>query len=292
MSEAPPKPGLKDALSDITHDLERAFNAGGGSMLVLPALRPLLGGLPEGCLVVSRGPWALQRSLLWTLLDTLPRRALGPVDARIDERSDASGDGAHSASTKLAGGTSGDDPPAVELTIHPRTLRFLVRYALARTARIDVDHLRHGNVEGLAWSRLAAATRTLSEHPVSVFDGPPAKIAVRWADGFVCWHLLLTDAPAPDSGDADIVIGLTLGGRGVELDVLDGRSEPPKRSFARLTDGVLHCGPDNPDEACAIDDGERRHEDAAAARAWKDDEEEEEDAGVTLWTPPPLDDER
>ena len=84
MSEAPPKSGLNDALADVTRDLERAFSGGGASMLVLPALRPLLGGLPEGCLVVSRGPWALQRSLLWTLLDTRPRRALGPVDARID----------------------------------------------------------------------------------------------------------------------------------------------------------------------------------------------------------------
>lgn len=289
MSEAPPRPGLNDALADVTRDLERAFNAGGATMLVLPALRPLLGGLPEGCLVVSRGPWALQRSLLWTLLDTPPRRALGPVDARIDGRDDAPSDGADSVPTELAQGASGDDHVPVDLTVHPRMLRHLVRHALARKARIVVDDLRHGKIEGLAWGRLATAARTLSEHPVRVFDGPPDKIAIGWGDGFVCWVLLLTDAPDPDSSDADIVIDVTLGPRGVELVVLDGRSEPPMRTHARLVDGTVRCGPHDPDEACALDDGERRKQEAAAAREWKDDYDENEDAGVTLWTPPPID---
>lgn len=168
-------------------------------------------------------------------------------------------------------------------------LRHLVRHALARKAQILIDDLRHGNIANLDWGRLATGARTLSEHPVQVFDGPPDKIAIGWGDDFVCWVLLLTDAPDPDSSDADIVIDVTLQARGIAFAVLDGRSDPPKRTHACLVDCTVRCGPDDPDEACALDDGERRRDEAAAAREWKDDYDDNEDAGVTLWTPPPID---
>ena len=292
MSEAPARSGLKDALTEVLADLKEAFRNGGAPMLVLPALRPLLGGLPHGCLVVSRGPWSLQRSLLWLLIDTQPRQATGPIDARIDEGSDGARNGESSPPPTPSGESTAKESVAVELVIHPRTLHEFMRYAFARTACVDLDDLRQGRIKDAEWSHLAFASGTLSEHPVNVSPGPLDTIVVRWADGMVCWRLLLTDAPDPESSDADVVAHLTLGERRIEIDVLDGRSDPPTRLQGRLIDGVLHAGPEDPDEACALDDRQRLQEEAAAARAWKDELEDDEDADVTLWVPPPSDGER
>jgi hypothetical protein len=292
MSEASVRSSLKDEVTAIADELERAYRHGGAHMLILPALRPALGGIPEGCLIVSRGPWSLQRSLLWLLLETCPRYAIGPVQVQIDDEREGAGNQDAGPPPQAPTEETSEESIAIELAIHPHALRDLVRHAIARMARIDVDDLRHGNIKDAGWAPIALATGILSEHPVSVCPGPPETVVIRWANGFVTWRLLLTDAPDPESGAADVVVHVTLGDRRIELDVLDGRSDPPALVCARIIDGVLHGGPEDPDDACAIDDQHRRQEEAAAARAWKDDVEDDESGDVTLWLPPPTDGER
>ncbi len=224
MSEAPARSDLKDALAQVLADLEEAHRNGGAHMLVLPALRPLLGGLPEGCLVVSRGPWLLQRALLWLLLDSRARHAFGPIDARIDDGCHGPHDENIRPSPSPSEEGTAQEPVAVELSIHPRTLRNLVRYAFAHTARVDVDDLRQGKIADAAWSYLAAASGTISDHPVSVCPGTLDKIVVRWADGCVTWRLLLTDVPDSESSDADVIVHVTHGEGRIE------RTSSPRRS--------------------------------------------------------------
>jgi len=271
--------GLAPVVHAVVRQLEQAYNAGGGACVVVPALRPLLGGLPVGCLVVSRGPWIAQRSLLAALaLGPPARRALGPVDARIDTRGDDAGDAA-------------SEVVSVAMTIDPHACRDLTRHAIARGARITALDLQHGRIENEMWARLAETTGALSEHPVTIVEGAPGVVELVWGDGLLGWRLYFTDAPDAVAGHADLIVEVVADEAGVALRVLDGRDDPPTVRRGRIVEGAVVTGPEDPDEACALDDQDRQAEERAAAR---DAEREsffvdDDPVGEPLWTPPPGD---
>ena len=74
----------------VISDLEHAVGDGGALNPVVPARRRLWGGLHEGCTVVSRGPWMLQRGLTAMVMTAPARIVMGQVDRRIDDDDDAS----------------------------------------------------------------------------------------------------------------------------------------------------------------------------------------------------------
>ena len=79
-----------DVVAAVISDLEHAVGDGGALNPVVPARRRLWGGLHEGCTVVSRGPWMLQRGLTAMVMTAPARIVMGQVDRRIDDDDDAS----------------------------------------------------------------------------------------------------------------------------------------------------------------------------------------------------------
>jgi hypothetical protein len=268
---------LDHEIRSTIRELEVAFAAHGADVIVIPALRPLLGGLHAGCFVVSRGPWIAQRALLTALLlGPPPRRASGPVDARIDRERPRLDDGAAAL--------------AVRLTCDPRARRALARHALGSRAGLDAERLRHGQISAPSeWSALAEASSFLASATFDVVDGLPGRAEVVFGDD-VCWCLQFSAVEHPEDGHADIVIDVYVDERGVQLRAVDGRVEPPVLRLGRIVDGVVRAAPEDPDEACALDDVDRRAEDAAARVAadfaWSIDDDDDVEK---VWEPPPED---
>jgi hypothetical protein len=270
---------LAEVVAAVTADIERAFNDDGAPSLVVPALRPLLGGLRRGCVVVSRGPWVLQRGLLALLVSSPARIVHGPVDRRFDDHDET----ATAAATDVGGGAR----VAATLSIDAAGARDFVWHLVAGMARVVAEDLRSGQIEDKHWRGLADATAHVTGLPVSLVEGAAGEACLDFGDHFVRWDLRFHDG-GTRAGHADILIDVTLGAHGQELDVLDGRTEPPTRIHARLVSGSITCGHFELDEACALDDRSRRDEERAAALAREREADFEDDAADTIpaWEPP------
>jgi len=177
------------------------------------------------------------------------------------------------------------------MTIDARACRDLTRHALARGARIAASDLQHGRIENEMWARLAETTRALVEHPVRIVEGALGVVELVWGDALLCWRLLFTDAPDVVAGHADLIVDVVADKAGVGLRVLDGRDDPPVVRRGRVIDGAVVAGPEDPDEACALDERDRRAEERAATLEAEHEAffGEHEPVGEPLWTPPPED---
>lgn len=271
--------GLAAAIQEFTFDLERAYNARGVEGVVVPAVASLVGVLLPGTQIVSRGPWALQRSLLLALLASPPKRA------RDDD---------------VEGVTEG---PAVDwsLVIDPDAARDLVLHAVARRACVAIDDLRQGRIARNAWARLADATRALGELELEVVDGEPGTIELRIAEGSVCWHMTLWgEAPSAEregpAAMADVIADVFADAGGIWLRVLDGRAEPPVVKRRQLVGDRLVRSAQDEEAACVAEEAARRTQELACARraeleeeldaAWRELEGEGGGEADALWTPP------
>lgn len=215
---------IADSIHALTRELE-ATHERGGDVVVVPAVRSLLGALPARSFIVSRGPWMAQRALLAALVFGAPAgRTRGGVDTPVDGESSEDVDG---------------DILPVALTIDGLARLELVRHAVASRAGIAVDELRLGQIPAGGWPRLAEAMGELQGASVAVYDGVPGEADVVWGDDLLGWRLLFSDVPAAEAGHADVLIDASIDEQGVHLRVLDGRVEPPVVRKALVIDGVI-----------------------------------------------------
>ena len=225
------------------------------------------------------------------------RIVVGEVDRRIDDDDESSSGKHHGRRRASSDGNHANDDHhsedvSVTLVIDPMCALDLVRHIIAAASHVDPENLRQGCIENLQWGKLAEATGLVSEWPITVVDGALAETRLTFGEDFACW-IFQCESSTEVGGAADIFIDVALGPEGVELDVLDGRTEPPTRRMARLNNGVVMCAPFDPDEACALEYVAHRAEEGAAALALEllGDPDPNDDI-VPLWEPPPGDDGR
>ena len=169
MAKARPEPApprrqpIRDVVTDVICGLEHAIHGPPRRAYVVAPLHGLLGVVHEGVVVVSRGPWPLQRGLLLTVVADQPR---------------------------LAEASPSTAPRPLVLGLSVDAARDLVMRAAVARVGMSVDDFREGRVAHAQWAGLAEAMAALAELPITFVDAPADGVSIDVDGGRVRWLML------------------------------------------------------------------------------------------------------